>query len=226
MKKVFLLMIFLGALTHLFSCKKKVLSLTCPPCWDKNMICLEGACDCPDGYIPTWLNRTGLGIGVAADSFPKKFCIKPDRLTFMAHIPRFVCLDTFAVRFTVDPYEFPEKTLDIPTGVWVMPVLPSEVPHLAPASSIRVVSEAGQKFTEVSIYGLEPTYGYTLRSGVCLELDNAGNEVGSTEMSFIGRVTHKDTISGYLEITGAGGTKRELYGKRLEDVKLIRTVPH
>lgn len=189
------------------------------------MICVEGACDCPDGYITTWLNRTGLGIGTAADSFPRKFCIKPDRLTFIAHIPRFMCLDTFAVRFAVDPYEFTESTYS-PTGVWVVPVLPSEVPRLSPLSDIRIVKESGRKLVEVHIYGLEPTYGHAIRAGICSEFDDTGNEMGAIETSFIGRVVHKDTISGYLEITGAGGNKREFYGKRLEGVKLVRTAPY
>lgn len=225
MKKLFFLMLLLAGFVSFYSCKKKNLSLDCPPCWDKDMICVEGACDCPEGYITTWLNRTGLGIGAAADSFPRKFCIKPDRLVFIAHIPRFMCLDTFAVRFTVDPYEFTESTYS-PTGVWVVPVLPSELPRLAPFSDIRVVEEAGLKITEVRIFGLEPTYGHATGAGVCSELDNAGNEMGAMETSFIGRVVHKDTISGYLEITGASGNKREFYGKRLEEVKLVRTTPY
>ncbi|MDW8230771.1 MAG: hypothetical protein RMJ33_13125, partial [Saprospiraceae bacterium] len=159
------------------------------------------------------------------DSFPKKFCIKPSKLTFMAYIPRFDCLDTFALRFIKDPYEFTDTTYS-PTGVWVVPVLPSSVARLAPVSDIRIVNENGRKVTRVHIMGLEPTHGMGIQSGICTEMDSAGEYVGTTEASFLGYVTHKDTISGYIEITGATSTKKEWFGRRLEGVKLVRTVPY
>ncbi len=106
---------FSGALVILlllYACKKHHPedSPNCPDCWDSQMVCVENTCQCPEGYAETWLN---LYNNAEKDEVPpsgRKFCIKPDKLTFMAYFPKFECIDSFAFRFHTEHLEVNDQT--------------------------------------------------------------------------------------------------------------------
>lgn len=217
---------------HFISCTVSVLLLlgackkhhpedspNCPDCWDSQMVCVENTCQCPEGYAETWLN---LYTNAEKDEVPssgRKFCIKPDKLTFMAHFPKFECIDTFAFRFHTEPLEVNDQTpiLEISS---VNPLVPQKA--LPPGLILDTKDPNG---LWVGIINLYPTHGSYFTG--CVDYNLNGTIDGSiSRISFRGYFTHKDTISGHLLFEGAYGSKAALENFQLEGIKLVRMVPY
>ena len=213
----------LAAMLLLFSCDKHRPEPVpdCPDCWDQQMVCVENTCQCPDGYVETWLNLYSNAEKEEVPLSGRKFCIKPDKLTFMAHFPRFECIDSFAFRFHTEPLEVSAQTpvLDISS---INPLVPGGWKGLPPGLTLDTHDPEG---LWVGITSLYPTHGTSI-SG-CVDYDLNGNidgEIG--RISFRGYFTHKDTISGHLLFEGASGSKAALENFQLKGIKLVRMVPY
>jgi len=194
----------------------------CPECWDDNMVCVEQTCQCPDGYLETWLNIEFYDDTEVVPPSGRKFCIEPDKLTFMAHFPRFECIDTFAIRFFTEPLKVNDQT----------PLLSISMVEALVPRSWRITVHPGLILdTEnpdgiwVGIVRLYPTYGPNFLG--CVDYDQNEELVGGiNRMMFRGHFTHKDTISGHILFEKAFGTKAHLENFQLEGIKLVRTVPY
>jgi len=186
------------------------------------MVCIESSCQCPKGYLETWLNTYSDSEKDQVPPAGRKFCIKPDKLTFMAYFPQFECIDSFAVRFATEPLEVTDAT---PASL-IKTVEPM-VPKRRIGRPIElVINTKDPKGISIRITYLYPTYGDNLYG--CVDYNQDGTIVVGTlgQISFRGYFTHPDTISGHLLFEGASGTKDTLEDYQLENIKLIRIVPY
>jgi len=206
------------------SCRNQeaIIAPECPSCWDEKMVCVESTCQCPEGYLETWLNLyRGHGEDLVPPLAGRKFCIKPDKLTFMAHFPKFECIDTFAIRFYTEPLEVTDQTQILLVSS-VEPQVPKSWTALPPG---LILDTKDPKGVWVGIPSLYPTHGTSFLG--CIDYDlNGSIDGGIGRISFRGYFTHPDTISGHLLFEGASGSKAALENYQLEGIKLIRTVPY
>jgi len=192
----------------------------CPDCWDEKMLCVENTCQCPEGNIETWLNMYSNDEKDVIPHEGRKFCIQPHKLTFMAHFPRFECIDTFAFRFLTEPLEVTPQTQILSTTS-IETLVPEKWSALPPG---LILSDDPEGLF-VGIVSLYPTHGTNFFG--CVDYDLNGAVDGSIgRISFRGYFTHPDTISGHLLFEGAAGSKAHLENYQLEGIKLIRTVPY
>jgi hypothetical protein len=216
-------MVLIAITAILLSCNKKQAAPdpTCPTCWDEKMECVDLACQCPEGSIETWLNLFKNSEKDNVFGKSRKYCIKPNKLTFMAHFPRFECIDTFAITFLTEPLEVSDQTPVLATSQ-VKPEVPKSFTALPPGLTIDPNDPNG---TYVAIPSLYPTHGTSIFG--CLDLDLDGSiDGGIGRLSFRGNFTHKDTISGAILFEGAWGSKEHRDNYELKGIKLIRTVPY
>lgn len=190
---------------------------SCPQCWDEKMECVEGQCTCPEQSIMTWMELNTN----PEQSQSRPYCIIPDKLTFLAQIPDFGCIDTFAVTFLTEPLEMTEQTPGL-EYTSVLPEVPESWRALPPGLALEQREDA---YPEVTISSLYPTKGSSYVS--CFDFDADGQLVGSiSNINFYGAFVHPDTIQGFLQLEDASGTLSDFDGLRMNDVKLVRTVPY
>lgn len=190
---------------------------SCPQCWDEKMECVEGQCTCPEQFIVTWMELNTNPEQVQSRSY----CIAPDKLTFLAQIPDFGCVDTFAITFLTEPLEVTEQTPML-EYTSVIPEVPESWRALPPGLVLELRENA---YPDVTISSLYPTKGSSYVS--CFDFDADGQLVGSiSNINFYGAFVHPDTIAGFLQLEDASGTLSNFDGQRMNDVKLVRTVPY
>ena len=190
----------------------------CPECWDEKALCVESACECPEGAIEIrqyLFSSTKQAVG--EDGL--KFCVIPDPLTFIARFPQFECYDTFALSFPLEPLEYGDWPHS-PSGHIIQVQIPDRFQQLGRLAFSMNEEEDNGLF--VVIPKIPPNHGE--RIGGCLEYDDEGVRTGGITAEFQGYFTHKDTISGDLVFTGSG-TMEHLSGHRLP-IQLVRTVPY
>jgi hypothetical protein len=193
----------------------------CPECWDTKMVCVENECQCPEDNISIWLNT--YSVNEPAQGVPesgREFCIKPDKLTFIASFPKFECMDTFAIRFLTEPLEVGPQTPALATSQ-VEPLVHPSQKAVPPSLTLDTNDPNG---LWVGITSLYPTYG-PMFSG-CIDYHQDTIMGGIYRISFRGNFIHKDTISGHILFDLAYGSKSALDNYQLEGIKLVRTVPY
>lgn len=188
----------------------------CPDCWDEDMVCVQSQCDCRQGDIETWLNLYNYAeIGQTADN-SRKFCVKPNKLTFIAYVPKFECVDTFAFTFGVEPLEVNDQTPPL-----AISTVTPEMPHGWRSPKGLIIDPYDPQGVYVQITGVTPTYGTNFLD--CMEYHADGTLRGEPgRVNFAGHFIHPDTIGGYLEFESSGPGN----GRRLEGVKVVRTTPY
>ena len=220
-------LIFTGALVvlTLFACQKEdsVAEPTCPECWDREMVCVDLQCECPEGSIENWFEAWA----PYEDSIPyRKFCIEPTPYTFIGEFEPIACLDTFAITFPWEPLTQIDSLSTSGSGPMQTFLLKLEQPSkLLRGSSFPYslrYNEVGE--LELDLRGLFPnTGGLYMRAKSCFEFDAEGNQIGNAGIHFEGVFIHPDTIRGQL-LVGAWGTLEHLNG--VQPLDLIRTVPY
>lgn len=193
--------------------------ITCPECYDSKMECIEGQCECPEGSIEIYHNLINSSEPDSMAEVPRLFCIKPDKLTFIANLEKYECIDTFGVSFLEEPYDGIQNNL----AGHVVFEHPFSSENLTFPQGFLSVDTADHRGRYVGIYILSPTYG---RPDIwCRFYDEETQETGTTTLHFRGFFVHPDTIRGYIEVASATGVKASLLGDTVQ-VDLIRTVPY
>ncbi len=164
-------------------CKEpEIIVYPCYPgkCTGINRECIDGECQCVDGAIEFWLKTNGI------DS--EQVCVMPSKTTFVAYFEPFECLTPFPVIFQKEPLG-PD-----------------------PPTMVRTPLQSGGCGSSVVINQQDPK-GVFVSFGVCsvyqcydYRFDDQGRPIaitgGSGPISFRGRFTHPDTISGGFRFSG------------------------
>ena len=213
------IIIALMAVISFAACEKE---LPCPECWDEKAICIAGSCECPEEAIVTHLNTEPSAED--EEFFPsRQFCILPEQLTFIGYLPRFLCVDTFAIAF---PYEPLEGMRLLPSGTpRVRQLVRREASGISNMNMDLIFNEDYPEGLGIyiRIMNIQPTYGVTLGYG-CLNLSD-GEISGAATIGFEGYFSHPDTIVGKLVVISTDGDYSDFDGQEME-VNLIRTIPY
>jgi|UPI0005922A47 hypothetical protein len=219
-------LIFTGALVALtlFACKKEdpVAEPTCPECWDREMVCVDLQCECPEGSIENWFEAWG----PLEDSMPpRKFCIEPNPKTFIAELEPIGCLDTFAFTFPQEPLTEIDSFSN-QNGPGASTSFKVERPdRIRPEEVNYTLFYNEEGALELYFFQFPPNAGgEQFRFENCTDFDANGERIGFAVPSFQGVFIHPDTIRGQLIFSGYG-TFEYLDSLHVE-LDLIRTVPY
>ncbi|KGE87513.1 MAG: hypothetical protein ACE362_23930 [Phaeodactylibacter xiamenensis] len=226
MKYNFIIFTFSSLLLAFTGCKDEVpVTPDCPRCWDRDMICADAECDCPEESIETWLElRTSF---ISNELEARKFCIMPSSKTFVAYVEPFVCIDTFGLTFVEEPWTASPNEVGVPTGTSLVSEIPDDAEYSLTRQVLYIPPMTPDSLKEIHIHLLQPTRG-ELGESVCRDWTEDGNIAGYTRMIYKGLMVHPDTIKGRIEFMGnaSGGTLSYLADEVIEPVDLIRTIPY
>lgn len=198
----------------------------CPRCWDRDMICVDAQCDCPEESIETWLElRTSL---TSNELEARKFCIMPSPKTFVAYVEPFECIDTFGLTFAREPWTDSPNEVGAPTGVSLVSEIPDEAGYNLGRQVLYIPPMTPDSLKEIHIHLLQPTIG-ELGITFCRDRAEDGSITGGARMVYKGVFVHPDTIKGRIEfqvMEDANNTLEYLEDEIIEPVDLIRTIPY
>ena len=197
----------------------------CPRCWDRDMICVDAQCDCPEESIETWLElRTSL---TSNELEARKFCIMPSPKTFVAYVEPFECIDTFGLTFVEEPWTDSPNEIGVPTGTSLVSEIPDEAGYGLSSQVLYIPPMTPDSLREIQIELLAPSRG-ELGVDFCRDRAEDGSIAGYSRMVYKGIMVHPDTIKGRIEFRGnaTGGTLSHLADEVIVPVDLIRTIPY
>lgn len=173
-----------------------IAELECPECSDYRAVCIEASCQCPEGYLELWYRARLFANTIP----PTHYCLAPDSLTFLAHLPHNSCVDTFAVGFTAEPLG---DTI-LGSGVSTLYAYIHRPGTRYTSRSERGFSgvftnEAGEleffyNFMDIATFPID-----FLTDSECFAASRADEDAIPRGGSYVGIFVHEDTIRGQLD---------------------------
>ncbi|MCR9101625.1 MAG: hypothetical protein NXI25_16820 [bacterium] len=227
MKYNILIFTFSSLLLTFTSCKDEAPSTPdCPRCWDRDMICVDAECDCPEESIETWLElRTSF---TSNELEARKFCIMPSPKTFVAYVEPFACIDTFGLTFVEEPWTASPNEVGVPTGTSLVSEIPDDAEYSLTRQVLYIPPMTTDSLKEIHIQLLQPTIG-ELGITFCRDRAEDGSITGGARMVYKGVFVHPDTVKGRIEfqvLEDENNTMGYLENEVIEPVNLIRTIPY